>query len=113
MLKLPESAKAWPSQGFDALLKAEIERLPVTELPLQQGLTQGSFVADAPCTVTVLGCREQASTLVAKVGVLFTSLLPGCNCADDPSPPNDYPEYCELEVRIDLHSATATARVSD
>ena len=36
-------------------------------------------------------------------GYMFfdTSLIAGCSCADDPTPVEPQPEYCEVELQIE------------
>jgi len=46
--------------------------------------------------------------LVVRAGIFFGSWLTGCQCADDPTPVDVLPEYGEVTVNIDRHTAVAT-----
>jgi len=106
-MKLAGALAAWGSAAFDAALKRELESLQAHELPLQAGLAGASRVADQGFSVMVLGSGADAGQVRARVGVLFTGVEAGSCCADDPAPPGEQAEYCELRVVIDRHSAEA------
>ncbi len=108
MIELSKSLTAWGSPLFKETLKQEIEQLDSTLLPLQQGLSQGNHVADNSHTVMVLSVSEEGNNIHAKTGIFFTGLIMGCQCADDPSPGNELPEYCELQLDIDKQTAQTT-----
>ncbi|MDH5444409.1 MAG: hypothetical protein OEY52_02565 [Gammaproteobacteria bacterium] len=91
-------------------LISELEALPDNQLPLQQGLSQSSYVADSPFKVTVLKLTETEKEISLKVGVFYSGIIAGCNCADDPSPADEINEYCELDIQIDR--ATGQAQIS-
>ncbi|MCB1735290.1 MAG: hypothetical protein H6981_08215 [Gammaproteobacteria bacterium] len=97
--------------GFQQTLKAELEALSDGELPLQAGLMHSSHVGSAPPQVTVLAFDAQARPIAARVGVFYTGVIAGCNCADDPTPVDEQNEYCELEVLIDADTGAATIRL--
>jgi len=106
-VRLERALAAWGSVDFDRELKGELEALSVHELPLQRALAGASRVADQGFTVMVLASAAEGGRLEAKVGVFFTGVEAGSCCADDPSPPGEQPEYCELRVEIDRESAQA------
>lgn len=108
MTILHQTLKAWNTPAFADALKQEIEQLDAASLPLQQGLSQSSVVSDDPARAILLGTSERAGRLYARVGIFYTGIIPGCSCADDPSPPNDYTEYCEVQVEIDPETAEAS-----
>lgn len=110
MIRLTETLSALRTPGLESTLKRELERLDATSLPLQQGLTRGSHVADDPFSVMVIGISEEAGYIRAKVGVAYSGIIAGCSCADDPTPIDTQPEYCELQVEID--KTTADTRVT-
>lgn len=110
MIRLERAREAWGSAEFNAVVKAEIGGIAPAELPLQQGLTQSSYVKDAPVNVTLLRVEDDEGYIFIKAGVFYTGLIPGCNCADDPSPMDEYNEYCELLFVIDKQSAETTVR---
>lgn len=103
---LPHALAAWNTPGFGRVFKQEVEQLDPTLLPLQQGLTGTSAVADEPIGVMVLGASATADgRLRVKAGIFYAGVLSGCSCADDPTPLESQPEYCELWFEIDLRSA--------
>lgn len=104
---LKGSLEAWPGDGFTAALKAEMESLPPAALPLQQGLSQGSHLGPSPFQVMLIEASEREDCILAKVGVMFTGIIAGCSCADDPTPVDEINEYCEIMVSIDKASAGA------
>lgn len=104
---LPRARDAWGRDGFEQALKAELEGLPVAGLPLQQGLRSGSYALDVKFQVMFIGASADERCIRAKVGVFFSGLVAGCSCADDPTPVEPEPEYCELEVVIDRRSGAA------
>lgn len=79
-------------------------------LPLQQGLSNSSAVADGPITVVVKEVVGLEGFIRARLGLLYQGVIGGCSCTDDPTPDNVINEYCE--VRLDIDRATAEARVS-
>ncbi|MGD2119433.1 MAG: hypothetical protein PVG66_13810 [Chromatiales bacterium] len=110
MIRLPKSLAAWPDADFDAVLKQEIEQLDTRLLPLQQALSQSSHVKQDGFSVMLISCNEQADQLHIKTGVFFKGLIAGCNCADDPTPMDEYSEYATLLFAID--KTTADTQVS-
>lgn len=108
MINLPNALKAWQSVDFNTVLKKEIEQLDVSSLPLQQGLSHSSYTSDEKFSVMIISVTDEASLIRVKVGVFYSGVIAGCNCADDPSSIAEQPEYCELEFAIDKHSAETT-----
>ena len=114
MIRLTRAIQAWGTPQFEAILKQEIEALDATQLPLQQGLSVSSVVVDTKPTVMILKVTETAQALLAKVGIFYAGMVAGCNCADDPTPLSENPEYCVVLVRIDKHTAdTAITLLSE
>lgn len=101
MILLPASAAAWEGPAFKATLKQELEALPPAQLPLQQLLSHTSHALDEPITVIVLDSQWAEGKIHAKVGVFCLGLVPGCSCADDPTPVEPQQEYGELWLAID------------
>jgi hypothetical protein len=106
---LPHSLAAWNTPSFGTSFKHEVERLDATLLPLQQGLSATSWVAEAPFTVMLLGATAAGDYLRVKAGIFYAGILGGCNCADDPTPLDTQPEYCELWFEIDMRSGETHA----
>jgi len=110
MIRLTETLSALQTAELASVLKRELEQLDAAFLPLQQGLARGSQVADEGFSVMVIGVTEEPSIIRAKVGVFYSGIIAGCSCADDPTPVDTHPEYCELQVEID--KATAETRLT-
>lgn len=113
VIQLPKSLNAWGRPDFKDVLKREIEQLDARQLPLQQGLSASSYVTDRPFQAMIIGVVEEAELIRAKVGIFYTGVIAGCNCADDPSPIDEQNEYCVLLFGIDRKSADTTASLLD
>ena len=101
---LTDVLRAWPGAAFAQTLKREIEGLPPAALSLERCITPGSYVGDAPLTVTVLHSAEAGTAIEAKIGVFFTEIVASCGCGAEPMEQN---AYCEMRVCIDQASAEA------
>lgn len=112
-MQLNESLQAWGDPEFEAVFKRELAAVPVDILPLQQGMRQGAYVLDEPLTVTLLSTHAEADVIRVNAGVFFSSIIPGCSCADDPTPVEPINEYCEVQVAIDRRTGEASARLSE
>lgn len=110
---LTRTLAAWPSPLRDSILKQELEGLDPGLLPLREAMARGNQVAAEPVRVLVLATGEDEDGYWARVGLLFASLVGGCQCADDPSPLEALPEYAELEIRIDRQTGAAHWRLRD
>lgn len=104
---LPAVVSAWGTPGFEAALKSAIEALDPADLPLQAGLCHSSAVANEPFRVRLIAARATPEELILRLGVFYAGVVAGCSCADDPTPPGNQTEYCELDVRIDRVTARA------
>ena len=106
MIRLPEVLDAWETAAFDRVLKQALGDLDPDLLPLQQALQRGSHVSAEPPTVMVVSRHASGEGLQVKVAICYSSVIAGCNCADDPTPTDEtLPEYCELQLDIDRVSA--------
>ena len=105
---LPHALAAWGTPGFGEVFKLEVEQLDASLLPLQQGLTGTSAVADEPHSAMLLGATVVGDCLRVRAGIFYAGLLGGCSCADDPTPTSENNEYCEVQLDIDKTTA-ATA----
>jgi hypothetical protein len=101
---LPHTLAAWNTPDFDDAFKLEVEALDADLLPLQQGLSFTSSVADEPFQVMLLAKDETADRIRVKAGVFFAGIVGGCSCADDPTPLESQPEHCVLRFEIDSRS---------
>jgi len=104
MPELSESLRAWGTDDFPRILKAEIECLPPGTLPLHLGTTQGGMVDDSDITATVIRHTETEGVIEARVGVFFQEIVGGCSCGDDPLTAH---AHCELRVTIERGSGEA------
>lgn len=110
MILLDKSLRAWGTPDFQAILKQEIAQLGADHLPLQQGLSGSNHVADEPVTVLINSVVELENVIRVRAGIFYKGLLLGCSCADDPSPPGESNEYCE--VQLDIDKASAATRIA-
>ena len=110
---LTRSIQAWGTPAFESTLKAEIAQLGAEALPLQQGLSAGSVGLDDNVSAIILGVSESPSAVHVRAGLFYTSIIAGCACADDPTPENEYTEYCELELEIDRVSGETQVRLAE
>ncbi len=92
-------------------MKGEVEHLDARLLPLQAGLSQGSYVSERQFSAMILGISEQTGVIFARAGIFYTSIIAGCNCADDPSPVDEQTEYCEMQFEINKETAEATVKL--
>ena len=99
--------------GTNDGLKRVIESFGPHDLPLQQGLARSSAVADKPFSAIILACTHDTSVIQAKVGIFYTGIIAGCQCADDPSPMDEQTEYCELLFVIDKQTGNASVSFLD
>ena len=111
IVDLPRACAAWGGAAFAATLKAELEALAHAALPLQQGLARTSAVSDEPFTVLVGGI--DAAGRRVRVVVLYSGIVGGCSCADDPTPVPTVPERCELEFVFEPAAGHARCRLID
>jgi len=100
MINLLSVTKQWGTAAFDINLKNEIEKLSVNELPLQQGLSSSNIALDKNLKAIILTKEDMDEKYNVKVGVFYTGIISGCNCADDPSPVDEQNEYCEVILSI-------------
>jgi hypothetical protein len=108
MPTLSASLGEWNTAGFKQTLKAEIESLESTQLPLLKGISHGGVPDGGPVLVSVLKVEEQVERIDADLGVFFTEVLAGCSCGDEPM---SMQGYCEMRVSIDKSSAEARFQI--
>lgn len=101
MMRFSKALAAWGRPDFAATLKGEIEQLEVDSLPLQQGLSRSSYALERPFQVMIHHIADQGDNIYVKAGVFYAGMVAGCSCADDPTPIEAQPEYCELAFVID------------
>jgi len=108
MIALTSSLSAWNTAAFPDILKQEVSALGITSLPLQQGLKYSSVALADRLSVSILKTSENADSIFASAGLFYTGIIPGCSCADDPTPIDESNEYCEISIRIDKTTAETT-----
>jgi hypothetical protein len=108
MIQLAKAVSAWGTPEFEDVLKSEIASLDTDQLPLQQGLSAGSYALDGKRQVMVIGVAGDGPSIRARVGIFYKAIMAGCSCADDPTPVNEENEYCEVQFDIDRKTAVAT-----
>lgn len=108
MIRLTKSLNAWGTADFEGILKAEIEQMGAEQLPLQQGLSTSSYALDDKLNVRIIGVSGDTSFIRAKVGIFYKGMIPGCSCADDPTPVEEQNEYCVVQLDIDKTTAETT-----
>lgn len=108
MIKLPNALKSWGTPGFNSVLQNEIQNMDLGLLPLQDGLTQTSYVSNTEIGVLVLSVTETTNLICAKTGIFYAGMIAGSCCADDPTPVCEQTEYCEVQFDLDKTTAEAT-----
>ena len=111
MFLLSHVLQAWDTPAFSGTLKAEIEKMDVEMLPLQQGLSHSSYASAENIKAVIISFSETSGVIQVKAGIFYSGVIPGCNCADDPSPLEQYPEYCELQFDINMQTAETAVRL--
>lgn len=104
-ITLPRSLGAWNTPTFNETAREEISQLDPKLLPLQQGVTQGSYANEKNFSIVILSASEKDDVISVKAGIFYTSVIAGCNCADDPAPVDELTEYCEIQIAIDKKTA--------
>ena len=113
MIRLVNTLNAWGTTSFEAALKAEIEQLDADQLPLQQGLSISSHVADSPHQAIIIRVSDDKASIRVKAGIFYSGIIAGCSCADDPTPVGEQTEYCEVQIEINRMTAEATITLLD
>ncbi len=108
VIRLAKTLNAWGTPGFEDILKQELEQLGVNQLPLQQGLTTGSYALDENLKVLINAVSEEAGFIRIRAGIFYAGIIAGCSCADDPTPVDEQSEYCQVQVDIDKLTAETT-----
>ena len=110
MIQFPRSLALWKTPEFESALRDEIIGLEKGVLPLQQGLSQGSYSNDRDLGVMVISSKEDTDFIRIKTGIFYASIIAGCSCTDDPAPLNENAEYCV--VQFDINKSTAEVSIA-
>jgi len=108
MIKLTKALEAWGTPAFKSILKDELNKIRRDLLPLQQGLSQSSYVSDSDISVLIHNITETASDICVKTGIFYAGIIAGSCCADDPTVICDETEYCEVQFDINKKTADTT-----
>ncbi|HYA38941.1 MAG TPA: hypothetical protein VEI74_11810 [Candidatus Methylomirabilis sp.] len=109
MFQLTKALDAWGTPDFkDVLNKEIVERVSAEQLPLQQGLSTGSYALHDTFEIMIISVVEEAGLIRAKAGIFYSGIIAGCSCADDPTPLNAASEYCEVQFEINKITAETT-----
>ncbi len=108
MIKLINALEAWGTPEFKHTLQEEIKKIDHKQLPLQQALSQSSYVSDTEINVLIITIFETEQDIIAKTGIYYAGVIAGSCCADDPTPVNELNEYCELVFKINKMTAETT-----
>lgn len=82
-----------------------MEALENAQLPLQQGLSQSSYVSESNFSVIVLNVFDSTDVIRVKAGIFYAGVIAGCSCTDDPTPLDEQTEHCELQFEINKLTA--------
>lgn len=99
MIFLPKTERAWDTAGFEEAFKAELSTLG-SELPLQQGLTSGSYAVEDSVEVMILSKSADHEFIRIKTDLAYKSLMPGCACAGDPTVEDAQNEHMTVLISI-------------
>ena len=113
MMHLTKTLTAWGSPDFENILKMEIEQMKADQLPLQRGLSASSYALDHNVKVIIMYVSKDESFIHVKAGIFYTGVIAGCNCADDPTPVDEQPEYCEVQLDINISTAETSIVLLD
>ena len=105
MIQLTKSAAAWGSPEFNDVLKGELGKLGIHQLPLQQGLSGSSHAMDSRVEAMIISSTDDAERIYVKAGVFDSGIIAGCSCADEPPPVAELSEYCEVQLVINKETA--------
>jgi hypothetical protein len=106
-MRLEKALRAWGTSDFEAVLKRELSQLAIDQLPLQQGLASGNYVADTPISAMISSVVDLQDVIRVKAGIFYQGVIGGCSCTDDPTLASEINEYCELQLDIDKITAVA------
>lgn len=113
MIELASSLKAWNTPAFADVFKREVSSLDTKSLPLQQGLKYSSVALADKLSVSILKTSETDDSIFARAALFYTGIIPGCSCADDPTPVDETNEYCEVSICINKTTAESSITLVD
>jgi hypothetical protein len=110
-MRLSNALNAWGTPAFEPILKDAITHMDAALLPLQQALARSSYTDGANRSVSILDVADAAGFIRVKAGIFYSGIIPGCSCADDPTPMSEISEYCEVLFEIDKSTAQTTVQL--
>ncbi|MBF0257005.1 MAG: hypothetical protein HQL47_11245, partial [Gammaproteobacteria bacterium] len=99
-MQLPDSLAALGRPEFAQLLNAELRACsnqPPLQQALQRAMRQGSQVLESDLQIQLQSLSVENEALQLRLGVFFSSLIAGCNCADEPLTPDLSLEHLAAE----------------
>lgn len=106
MNTLPKSLAAWDTPAFETVFKTELPTLG-NALPLQENLTAGSYAVENSVEVMIISKTADDGFIRVKTGLFYTSLMPGCACAGDPTVEDTQNEHATILVSINRETGAA------
>ena len=92
---------------FKSQIIEQLQQLTLEQLPLQQSLQLGNQALNDDTQFMIINIHRSPTHIDIDLGIFFTSVISGCNCADDPSPIDKLNEYTEWTLAIDLNTGAA------
>lgn len=111
MIALTKTLASWGNPDFEKTFKGELLCIDVNLLPLQEGLSQTSYVCDGPIEAVILKATETENGISVKTGIFYYGINAGSCCADDPTPVSEQTEYCEMLFEINKNTAKTTVTI--
>lgn len=99
---------AWGTPAWRHVFQSAVAALGAGQLPLQQALAHSSRVGEGAPHAIILHHEATERCLRIKAGIVYTGVTAGCSCADDPTPPAEQQEYCELLFEIERDTGNVT-----
>lgn len=69
---------------------------------------QSAYALSHGIQTMIINSAEVDDSIQVKAGLFFKGIIPGCSCADDPTPENEYEEYGEILITINRQTGKAT-----
>lgn len=113
VIQLHKSLTAFGSQDFKKILKEEIQQLDTSLLPLQEGLSQTSYVSEGAIEAVILNTLETEESIRVKASIFYSGINAGSCCADDPTPVDEQTENCVMQFDINKQTAETKVTVMD
>ena len=106
MIKLSNTLNARYRKDLSRVFVNEVLQLTVDALPLQQALQKGSHALKDNMQIMITSIlNDRQDVVIITAGIFYSSLIAGCNCADDPTPVDLLSEFCEVQFSINTGNA--------